>query len=310
MMLRDVELSVVVPTYNGERTIVDCLTSIERAIGPRAAEIIVADSSKDATPALVSSRFPRVRLLSSNARMSAGGARNHAVAVANGSLVFFTDQDCLVPPDWIDRLETHLRDPAIDGAGGAVAIRNFASASGCALYFLEFLNHFPANGRPRRDVGFLVGCNAAYRASVFRTVRFPDQTVGEDVLFGCELLRQGFHTVHDSTIEVLHQNKEGWKTFFDYNYRMGQASANYQSALGSRSGGVALRHPIVAFGAPLFILPAIARRLARSHRGYLGRFSRLAPMCLLGNLWWAVGFWREARLRAGAPDNMRTRTVS
>jgi len=303
------DISVIVPAYNGERTILDCLQSIRAALRDRRAEIIVADSSTDATPHLVSSQFPDVRLVRSVTRMSAGEARNRGAAAAVGKLLFFTDQDCLVPLDWIDRLEVHLRDPSVDGAGGAVGIRNLASASGCALYFLEFLYHFPGEHLPQRDTAFLVGCNAAYRAHVLRGVRFPDQTVGEDVLFGRELIRHGFHTVYDSTIEVLHQNKEGWGTFFAYNYRMGQASANYQPALGSRSGAIALRYPMLAFGAPLFVLPAIARRLAESRRGYLGRFLLVAPMCLLGNLCWAAGFWGHARARVASAEDPRIGTA-
>jgi len=292
------EISIVVPTYNGERTVVDCLQSVKVAIGDRHAEIIVSDSSSDATPDLVADRFPEVRLLRSQERMSAGAARNRGAAASRGHLLFFTDQDCVVPPDWIDRLQAHLRDPAVDGAGGAVGIRNPTSASGCALYFLEFLYHFPARRDPQRDTSFLVGCNAAYRAQVLHAVLFPDQTIGEDVLFGRELQQRGFHTLYDATIEVLHQNKEGWRIFFAYNHRMGRASANYQLALGRRSGAIALRYPALAFAAPLVILPSIARRLLGSHRSYFRRFSVVAPMCVVGNLCWATGFWTQARARA------------
>jgi len=302
-------ISVVVPSYNGERTIIDCLDSLSAAIGARSAEIIVADSSTDTTPDLVARRFPGVRLLRSTARMSAGEARNRGTAAAHGDLVFFTDQDCVVPQDWITRLETHLRDPEVHGVGGAVGIRNVGNSSGCALYFLEFLYHFPADGLPQRDTPFLVGCNAAYRSSVLRAVRFPDQTVGEDVLFGRDVRRHGFHTVYDPRIAVLHQNKEGWRTFFAYNYRMGQASANYQTALGWKRGAVALRYPVIAFGAPLLTLPTVARRLAGSRSGYLRRFLFVAPMCLLGNLCWAAGFWGEARAQASVVEPRRSGTA-
>ena len=297
------EISIVVPTYNGERTVVDCLRSVRAAVGDRYAEIIVSDSSTDSTADLIAQQFPEVRLLRSKTRMSAGAARNRGAAASCGRLLFFTDQDCVVPSDWLTRLEAHLSDPSIDGVGGAVGIRNPTSASGCALYFLEFLYHFPARRDPQRDTTFLVGCNAAYRAHVLRAVSFPDQTIGEDVLFGRQVRHHGFHTLYDPTLEVLHQNKEGWRTFFAYNHRMGQASADYQHALGRRSGAIALRYPALAFGAPIVILPSIARRLMSSHRSYFRRFSVVAPMCLVGNLCWATGFWTQARARAAAARN-------
>ncbi len=290
-----VDLSVVVPTYNGERTIADCLESVQRAVRHHRAEVIVVDSSTDATPDVVRRRFPGLTLVRSEERLSAGEARNRGVALARGRLIFFTDQDCVVPADWIARFEEHLRDPTVDGAGGAVGIRNISSASGCALYFLEFLYHFPAGGPPQRDTRFLIGCNAAYRASVVQAVHFPDQTLAEDVLFWHQLRQRGFHTVHDPRIEVVHQNKEGWRIFFAYNHRMGRAAAAYHTTLGLPWATPFLRHPALAFVAPLAILPSIVVKLVRSRPAYLWRFILLAPMCFLGNLYWACGFFEQAR---------------
>jgi GT2 family glycosyltransferase len=297
----EADLSVVVPAYNGERTIAACLQSIERATSGRRCEIIVVDSSEDATPAIVRERFPAVRLIRSAQRLSAGAARNTGGAAARGRLIFFTDQDCVVPEKWVARMEAHLRDPTVHGVGGAVGIRNPSSASGSALYYLEFLNHFPGRGTVRRDDTFLVGCNCAYRAEVIRAVCFPDQTLGEDVLFAHRLRRRGFHTVHDPGIEVLHQNREGWRVFFEYNRRMGRAAAGYHQTLSRWWAAPFLRRPALAFAAPAVILPSIFLSLLRSPPSYLLRFLLLAPMCFLGNLAWAAGFRRQAQqLRAEA----------
>jgi glycosyltransferase involved in cell wall biosynthesis len=297
------DLSIVVPTYNGERTISDCLESIRRAVGHRRAEIIVVDSSTDATPDIVRRYFPDFTLLRSEQRLSAGGARNRGTALARGRLIFFTDQDCMVPADWIDRLEEHFSDATVDGAGGAVSIRNLSSASGCALYFLEFLYHFPGARSRQRDERFLVGCNAAYRAGVVKSVPFPDQTVAEDVLFWHQLRSGGFHTVHDPSIEVLHQNKTGWKVFFAYNHQIGRAAAVYHAELGFRWTAPFLRYPSLALAAPMVILPLVIISLLRSRPAYLSRFALVAPMCLLGNLAWARGFQQQARemLTRGRP---------
>jgi GT2 family glycosyltransferase len=291
----NIDVSVIVPAYNGERTIVACLESIQRAVAGRRAETIVVDSSEDTTPDLIRACFPGVRLMRSETRLSAGQARNRGIAAARGKLVFFTDQDCEVPDGWIERIERHFADPAVDGVGGAVGIRDLSSASGCALYFLEFLKHFPGRGAIERDTAFLVGCNAAYRARVLERCRFPDQTIAEDVLFGQALRRHGVRTVFDPSIAIAHTNKEGWRTFFSYNYRMGQASAGYHAAANAKWTVPFLRFPVLAFVAPLIVLPSVAASLAtRSPLAYLRRFATVAPMCLLGNLRWAMGF------RAGA----------
>lgn len=295
------DISVVVPGYLGARTIVDCLESIHHAIRGRQAEVIVVESSGDGAADSVRQRFPGVKLVQSPTRLSAGGARNRGTTESRGRIVFFTDQDCIVPPDWISRLEQHLARPGIGAAGGSVGIRNLSSLSGCAMYFLEFLYHFPARGRAPRDDNFMVGCNSAYRRELLQVVSFPDQTLGEDVLFSDRIRRAGFGIVYDPDLEVKHQNREGWGEFFSYNGKMGRSAAAYHLVLNRKWARPFIRVPALTFAAPLAILPSIGFRLARSRWSYLFRFLLLTPMCLAGNLVWASAFRREildARRRA------------
>src|SRR6185369_17875926 len=60
-----VDVSVVIPAYNGTLTIVDCLHSVERATHGRRREIIVVDSSPDGTADIVMKQFPDVKLIRS-----------------------------------------------------------------------------------------------------------------------------------------------------------------------------------------------------------------------------------------------------
>jgi GT2 family glycosyltransferase len=202
-------------------------------------------------------------------------------------------------------MEKHFEDPAVGAAGGAIGIQNLSNWSGCALYFLEFLNHFPTNGPARRDGNFLVGSNCCVRADVVRSVRFPDQTLGEDILFSNSLRRHGVQIVYDPATAALHKNREGWGVFFDYNHEMGRAAASYHQKLQLWWAAPVLRMPILAYCAPLAVLPSIGFSLVRSPWPYLFRFILLSPMCLLGNLVWASGF-RKQVLDARA---MRRETV-
>ena len=286
----DIEISVVVPAYFGARTIVACLESIQRATKHRRAEIIVVDSSGDGTADIVRQQFPAVQMVTSPARLSAGGARNRGAARATGRLVFFTDQDCIVPEDWVQRLEQHMSDATLGAAGGAVGICNPSNLSGCALYFLEFLNHFPGTGSPTRNENFLVGCNSVYRAELLQRVQFPDQTLGEDVLFSHELHNRGVGVLYDPSIEVRHYNRKGWGEFFDYNRKMGRTAANCHDVMQLWWIGPFFEAPVLTFVAPLVILPSIGFDLIRSRWSYFLRFLLLLPMCLLGNLSWAHAF--------------------
>ena len=122
-------------------------------------------------------------------RLSAGGARNRGASVAKGEFLLFIDQDCVAPPDWVERLVGHLRQPGVAAVGGSIGIADPENLSGAATYFLEFLHHFPQVRSPGHGHPFLLGCNLGVRREVMETVAFPDRTLAEDVLF-TERLRQ------------------------------------------------------------------------------------------------------------------------
>ena len=287
------DITIVIPAYFGASTIASCLESVERASAGRRREIIVVESSGDETAAIVRQRSPGVTLLASPQRLSAGEARNRGAAEARGRFIYFVDQDCIVPPDWIDRLERHFDDPTVGAVGGSVGISDPANLSGCAVYFLEFLYHFPRNGPAQRDRNFLVGCNSSYRASALKGVTFPDQTLGEDVLLSHAMGHSGSGVVYDPAVEVRHRNRHGWGEFFRYNRKMGRAAATYHAALQRWWIAPFFKVPALLFVSPFVILPFVGFTLARSRWSYFFRFLLVSPMCFFGNLVWAGAFRRQ-----------------
>src|ERR1700722_10096232 len=93
------QLSVVIVSYNSDKTIEACLRSLEsQTIQP--AQIIVVDSGKDGAADIVARMFPRVQLLRSEHRMYPGDARNVGVRHATGDLVEFLDSACIADSNW------------------------------------------------------------------------------------------------------------------------------------------------------------------------------------------------------------------
>ncbi len=288
------DVTVIVPAYRGASTIADCLQSVESALQGCHAEVIVVESSGDGTGRIVRDLFPDVRLIESPKQLTAGAARNRGGAEALGRLLFFVDQDCVVPPDWIGRLSAHLRDPKVGAAGGSIGIRNLGNLSGCAVYFLEFLTHFPNGRSMQRNTNFLIACNCAIKRDVFRKSGFPDRTLAEDILFTHTARTSGFDIVYDPKVTVGHWNRSGWTEFLSYNRKMGKAAAGYHMEIRKAIMKPFLRFPILVFVSPLFVLPKIFFNLIGAPLGYLLRFLPLLPVCLLGNLVWGAAFRREA----------------
>lgn len=111
--------SVVVATYNRKELLSRCLTAISNQALPAYEIIVVDDASTDGTGEMVQTEFPHVLYLRQNENRGPAAARNRGIEVASGDVVAFTDDDCIVPHDWLARLaDGYARHPEVVGVGG------------------------------------------------------------------------------------------------------------------------------------------------------------------------------------------------
>src|SRR5512138_937433 len=105
-------ISVIIPTFNEEENIAQCLVSLSHQTVPRDSyEIIVVDGgSKDATCEIARKYADSVFTQTSK---KVGGARNDGVMAAKGEIIATTDADCILPPDWIARIAEDFEKPGI-----------------------------------------------------------------------------------------------------------------------------------------------------------------------------------------------------
>lgn len=100
------KISVIIPVYNGEKTIQKTIESVFKQTWQNFELIVINDGSQDATLEVLSSiQDPRLRLLSySNAGVSS--SRNRGITQATGEYISFLDADDL----WTaDKLEAQLQ---------------------------------------------------------------------------------------------------------------------------------------------------------------------------------------------------------
>jgi len=121
-------VSVIVPAYNTEGTIEECVRSLLALRYPREKiELRVVDNdSSDGTAEALSRYQDRLVLVRERTR-GAAAARNAGLAGAEGEVVAFTDADCVVDPDWLRHLVVPLRDPDVGIAGGTILARQPAN---------------------------------------------------------------------------------------------------------------------------------------------------------------------------------------
>lgn len=111
------KVSVVVASYNGERTLKACLDSLQQLNYPDYEVILVDDGSTDATPRIALS-YPTLRYFRHEKNLGLSMARNTGIAAATGDIIAFTDSDCRPDEDWLYHLVGALMNSEFAGMGG------------------------------------------------------------------------------------------------------------------------------------------------------------------------------------------------
>ena len=115
------DVSVVICAYTEERwdDLVAAVESLQQqSIPPR--EIIVVVDHNPRLLDRVRAYLPGVVAIENSKPQGLSGARNSGLAIAQGALIAFLDDDATAEPDWLARLATAVRTPRVLGAGGTV----------------------------------------------------------------------------------------------------------------------------------------------------------------------------------------------
>jgi O-antigen biosynthesis protein len=111
------KVSVVVASYNGERTLEACLKSLLELNYPDYEILLVDDGSVDQTEQICR-RFSSVRYIRHEKNLGLSTARNTGITAARGEIVAFTDSDCRADEDWVYYLVADLLNSGFAGIGG------------------------------------------------------------------------------------------------------------------------------------------------------------------------------------------------
>lgn len=156
-------ISVIIPTFNEEENIAQCLVSLSHQSLPRSEyEIIVVDGgSKDATCEIAKKYADSVFTQTSR---KVGGARNDGVMAAKGDIIATTDADCILPPHWLRMIAADFQDPSVVQVYGPV----YPIEEGIRNQFSLFLaNMFSRIGYYSKTFYYTLGCNTAFRKAAF-----------------------------------------------------------------------------------------------------------------------------------------------
>ena len=216
-------ISVVVCSYNGSRTLRDCLDGLMRVEYPNFEVIVVDDGSKDSVSAIASEYD--VRLIRTENR-GLSSARNTGMEAATGEIVAYTDDDARPDPHWLYYLADAFRRGTDSGVGGphhvppddgGIAQCVAASPGGPAHVLLsdQSAEHIP-------------GCNMAFRKRALQSIDGFDvryRTAGDDVDLCWRLAERGLPLGFRAGAMVWHHRRGEVRTYWKQQVGYGRAEA-------------------------------------------------------------------------------------
>ncbi len=205
--MRTLKASVIVPVYNGARTLERCLSALFNQSVPRAQyEVIVVDDDSTDNTSAMASRFP-VRLLAQEHRGPAA-ARNLGIANASSEIVLFTDADTEPTHNWIETmLAPFFADPQLAGAKGTYRTQQPEWIA--RFVQIEYEEKYARMARAR-VVDVIDTYSAAYRRELFAREggfdeAFPSASA-EDREFSFRLAKKGYRLAFVPAAIVYHQH--------------------------------------------------------------------------------------------------------
>ncbi len=285
-MLTEPQLSVIIASYNAEKTIATCLESLRTQKTNRRFEIIVVDSSTDGTAILVEKEFSEVRLYRYAERKFCGDARNWGVSVATGEIIGFIDADCVADNDWVDNvLAAHQSSHPV--IGGAIANGNPDSIVSWAAYFCEFSRWMP--NTPAAGMADVAGANMSYKRKIFSELgKFIERTYCSDTDFHWRLEKIGHRPQFVTSILVFHHNIDTFLKFILHEFDHGKSFAQVRVSGKKFSKFRRLIYATFFFLIPLKLLLEIGLRNFKN-RIYDIHFLKSLPLLIPGLISWSLG---------------------
>lgn len=239
------KISVLIPAYNEEKVIGQCLESLARQTFEDFEVLMIDDCSTDATAEIIRSytkRYPTKFFLKDYGKVGPGRARNLAAQDARGEIFAFMDADCIATENWLEELMRGFLNQAVGSTGGPhrappdstafqYQVEDFFKL---ASPFIGFFKSTPTDEIRETEHNPL--CNVAYRADVFRRIGGFREDIwpGEDVAIDYTVKDLGLKITYNPRALVYHHRPETVQQFRKVMHAYGRAQGKLIREFGIR----------------------------------------------------------------------------
>ncbi len=199
------KISIIVPVYNGEKTIERCLDSVLNQTKKPDEIIVVDDGSGDKTKYIVK-KFRNVILLEQEHKGPAS-ARNLGAKKAKGEILLFTDADCIPDKNWVSEMTKPFEKKEIAGVQGRYETKQKDLIA--RFIQLEIEDRYDRM-RTFEAIDFIGSYSAGYRKRVFLKFKGFDESFpiasGEDPELSFKLSKAGHKMIFNNKAIVYHDH--------------------------------------------------------------------------------------------------------
>ncbi|MBM2827341.1 MAG: glycosyl transferase family 2 [Dehalococcoidia bacterium] len=205
--------SIIIPAYNAQGTIGDCLRAVLHQSLPQSSyEVIVVDDGSTDGTATITRQFD-VKLVQQR-NQGPAIARNTGAAIAQGDILLFTDADCAPAYDWLEKMLAPFESGEVVGAKGTY--RTHQRELVARLVQIEYEEKYQRMAR-ERYIDFIDTYSAAYSREVFQASggfdpSFPVPSA-EDQELAIRIAEAGNKMVFAPQAVVYHFHPTTWATY-------------------------------------------------------------------------------------------------
>ena len=237
------EISIIVPVYNVEKYLNECIDSILAQTFPDFELILVDDGSPDNCPALcdaAAAKDKRIRVIhKKNGGQST--ARNAGLDAARGEWIAFVDSDDTITPDYCAKLYAAVRQ-----TGAQIAACNYRQVDESGQPLKEQYLHVRAEVLDQKEalehctlLPYMVVWNKLFHAAIFETLRFRENLIYEDTILMAQAIEQTEKVVNIPDQMYLYRKVRGSTMNSKVTLRnLDRVEANYMVFDSARRHGV------------------------------------------------------------------------
>lgn len=226
------KVSIIIPNWNGEKFIFDCLESLEKVEYGNFSIIVVDNGSNDNSVAILDEKYSEIIVLRNAENLGFSAACNRGIKYAlnaGANFVLLLNNDTVVSPDFLKKIVKAGEKNEIGIVAPKICFFNHPNVIWCAggrfvrwRASCKFL-HGRENDRRElsgiRECDYVTGCAMLIKREVFNDVQFffePYFLTVEDVNFCYDAKKFGWKTVVDFDSCIWHKVSSSQKGEFSF----------------------------------------------------------------------------------------------